>query len=121
MSEISERADKLIFELERLAEVSTPNNPNQLRIATRKELRDFIADLESQLSEAQGLLKAYEKKALVIKFVNEDELPKGIRDDVYAAMFNCSHVYGVRLFPYIEENGKKYFLIWPNASKGGGE
>jgi hypothetical protein len=53
MSEISERADKLIFELERLAEVSTSNNPNQWRIETRKKLRTYIASLESQLTIAK--------------------------------------------------------------------
>ena len=50
-------------------------------------------------------------KAVFIEFENEDELPAEIKDDVYSAMFECSHVDGVRLFPYIEENGQKYFLV----------
>ncbi len=50
-------------------------------------------------------------KAVFIKFENEDELPIEISNDVYSAMFNCSHVDGVRLFPYIEENGQKYFFV----------
>ena len=50
-------------------------------------------------------------KAVFIQFENEDELPADISNDVYSTMFNCSHVDGVRLFPYIEENGQKYFLV----------
>ena len=43
-------------------------------------------------------------------FVRSEERRVG-KDDVYSAMFECSHVDGVRLFPYIEENGQKYFLV----------
>ena len=70
-----------------------------------------IDELEAQLSEARARLAEYEAKSVVIKFMNEDELPKFINDDVYSAMFNCSHVDFVRLFPHIEENGQKYFLV----------
>ena len=70
-----------------------------------------IDELEAQLSEARARLAEYEAKSVVIKFMNEDELPKIISDDVYSAMFNCSHVDFVRLFPYIEENDEKYYLV----------
>ena len=59
----------------------------------------------------EELLELNNDKAVFIKFENEDELPAEIKDDVYSAMFECSHVDGVRLFPYIEENGQKYFLV----------
>ena len=65
---------------------------------------DRIAELKAELAELND-------KAVFIQFENEDELPSGIKDDVYSAMFECSHVDGVRLFPYIEENGQKYFLV----------
>ena len=63
-----------------------------------------IARLTAELAELND-------KAVFIQFKNEDELPADISDDVYSAMFECSHVDGVRLFPYIEENGQKYFLV----------
>jgi len=63
-----------------------------------------IARLNAELLELND-------KAVFIEFENEDELPAEIKDDVYSAMFECSHVDGVRLFPYIEENGQKYFLV----------
>lgn len=53
--------------------------------------------------------------------ISVDELPEYINDDVYDAMFNCSHVDYVRLFPYIENNDEKYFLVLPEAPKGGEE
>lgn len=50
---------------------------------------------------------------VTIKFQNEDELPENISDEVYSAMFKCSHVNFVRLFPYIEDCGEKYYLVLP--------
>ena len=50
-------------------------------------------------------------RAVFIQFENEDELPADISGNVYDVMFRCSHVDGVRLFPYIEENGQKYYLV----------
>ena len=65
---------------------------------------DEIERLTAELAELND-------KAVFIQFENEDELPADISNDVYSTMFNCSHVDGVRLFPYIEENGQKYFLV----------
>ena len=97
-----------------------------------KELHDYIQlfvkmneefpdDSLATVEETQALLDEIDRlnvelselndKAVFIKFENEDELPAEIKDDVYSAMFECSHVDGVRLFPYIEENGQKYFLV----------
>ena len=69
-----------------------------------KTLLDEIERLTAELAELND-------KAVFIQFENEDELPADISNDVYSTMFNCSHVDGVRLFPYIEENGQKYFLV----------
>ena len=66
-----------------------------------------IAELEAE----NNRLAELNDKAVFIQFENEDELPADISNDVYSTMFNCSHVDGVRLFPYIEENGQKYFLV----------
>jgi len=70
-----------------------------------------IGELKSELARRDEELAELNDKAVFIKFENEDELPAEIKDDVYSAMFECSHVDGVRLFPYIEENGQKYFLV----------
>lgn len=63
------------------------------------------------LSQLTAENSALLEQTVIIQFENEDELPPDIPDDVYSKMFNCSHVDGVRLFPYIEENGQKYFLV----------
>lgn len=46
-----------------------------------------------------------------LKFLCESELPENIPDDVYSAMFRCSIVDFVRLFPYFEIEGRKCFLV----------
>jgi len=68
-------------------------------------------EMKHELDRLNAELLELNDKAVFIKFENEDELPAEIKDDVYSAMFECSHVDGVRLFPYIEENGQKYFLV----------
>lgn len=70
-----------------------------------------ITALRAEIARRDEELLELNDKAVFIKFENEDELPAEIKDDVYSAMFECSHVDGVRLFPYIEENGQKYFLV----------
>ena len=91
-----------------LIDVKTPRsientNPDYYKheLVRRDEI---IARLKAELAELND-------KAVFIQFENEDELPADISNDVYSTMFNCSHVDGVRLFPYIEENGQKYFLV----------
>jgi len=73
-----------------------------------------IAQLEKEIARLTAELAELNDKAVFIQFENEDELPADISNDVYSTMFNCSHVDGVRLFPYIEENGQKYFLVMIN-------
>ena len=70
-----------------------------------------INRLNAELARLTAELAELNDKAVFIQFENEDELPSDIQDDVYSAMFNCSHVDGVRLFPYIEENCQKYFFV----------
>lgn len=75
---------------------------------------DMIDKLRAEIARRDEELLELNDKAVFIKFENEDELPAEIKDDVYSAMFECSHVDGARLFPYIEENGQKYFLVMLN-------
>ena len=80
-----------------------------------EELKPDIAKrLEKEIARLTAELAELNDKAVFIQFENEDELPADISNDVYSTMFNCSHVDGVRLFPYIEENGQKYFLVMIN-------
>jgi hypothetical protein len=74
-------------------------------------------EMKHELDRLNAELLELNDKAVFIKFENEDELPAEIKDDVYSAMFECSHVDGVRLFPYIEENGQKYFLVMLKEGK----
>ena len=46
---------------------------------------------------------------LKVKWENEDELPE-MTNDEYNSIFGLSVVYIVRLFPYVEINGEKYYL-----------
>lgn len=65
-----------------------------------------IERLQSEVAELRSQLDG----AVFIRYENEDELPE-IDDNIYRAMFNCSRVDFVRLFPYIEIEGKKCFLV----------
>jgi len=46
-----------------------------------------------------------------VEYMNEDELPKRLPDEIYSAMYECSNVDFVRLFPYVTVDGRKLFLI----------
>lgn len=49
-------------------------------------------------------------ETLVIKWEYEDRLPADISEDTFAAMFDCSKIDGVRLYPYVEIDGDRFFL-----------
>lgn len=74
-------------------------------------LQARITELEAENAILTAELAELNNKAVFIQFENEDELPADISSDIYSAMFNCSHVDVVRLFPYIKENGQKYYLV----------
>ena len=97
----------------RAFEPTTPNG--RLMIAVTDEIeaaiQQRIAELTAELARRDEELAELNDKAVFIQFENEDELPADISETVYDVMFRCSHVDGVRLFPYIEENGQKYFLV----------
>ena len=99
----------------RIAELNARIAELEAEVTKCHELQDSycdrIAQLEKEIARRDEELLELNNKAVFIKFENEDELPAEIKDDVYSAMFECSHVDGVRLFPYIEENGQKYFLV----------
>lgn len=46
-----------------------------------------------------------------VKYEYEDELPDDITDEEYDEIFNSSIIDGVRLFPYVEVEGEKYFIV----------
>lgn len=74
-------------------------------------LQARVEELEAENAILTAELAELNNKAVFIQFENEDELPADISSDIYSAMFNCSHVDVVRLFPYIKENGQKYYLV----------
>ena len=77
-----------------------------------------IGELKSELARRDEELAELNDRAVFIQFENEDELPADISGNVYDVMFRCSHVDVVRLFPYIEENGQKYFLVMLKEDEG---
>jgi len=48
---------------------------------------------------------------LRVEWMNEDELPEGISDEVFSAMYACSKVDFVRFYPFVTIDGDKCFLI----------
>lgn len=104
-------------EMDTDGDATCPACENVIDLEPERKLQNRITSLETQLSEARARLAGYDEKSVVIKFMNEDELPKFINDDVYGAMFNCSHVDGVRLFPYVEDSDERYFLILPKVER----
>lgn len=54
---------------------------------------------------------AVTKGDVQIEWVFEDQLPDGIPDAVYSAMYACSEVDFVRVFPSVTVDGRKRFLI----------
>ena len=52
-----------------------------------------------------------ESGGVQIQYMSEDELPENISSDVYSAMFGCSKVDFIRLFPFVTVDGRKLFLI----------
>lgn len=52
-----------------------------------------------------------EEGMVSIEYLNEDELPECISDEIYSAIYECSKVDFVRLFPYVTVDGHKLFLI----------
>ena len=97
---ISEKANDLIGEFSRAVErtaLSPSESMFRLYCATREDLEDYIGELE--------------EGRIGIEYLSEDELPENIPDEIYAAMFDCSKVDFVRLFPYITLDGHRLFLI----------
>ena len=52
-----------------------------------------------------------EADSVQIQYICEDELPEGISDEVFSAMYACSTVDFVRVYPYITIDGHKRFLV----------
>ena len=61
--------------------------------------------------EFQKRIAELEESSICIEYLNEDELPECISDEIYSAMYECSKVDFVRLFPYVTVDGYKLFLI----------
>ena len=87
------------------------HEPSNSDVSTEDALLKRAKKAEAEVAKLTAEIKKILEEAVFIKFENEDMLPTEIPDDVYSAAFDCSHVDGVRLFPYIEENGEKYFLV----------
>ena len=76
----------------------------------KRELRAYIEGLEEDSGSYDSLMPD-EYLVTKIEWMNEDELPENISSYVYSAMFDCSKVDFVRLFPFVTVDGCKRFLI----------
>ena len=61
--------------------------------------------------ELEARIAELELSSIQIEYMNEDELPADLSDDVYSAMYGCSKIDFVRLFPFVTVDGRKLFLI----------
>ena len=97
---ISEHANYLLNEYGRLqfdyAAYCKPYGES-LRNEARNNLETYIAELEAD--------------SVQIQYICEDELPEGISDEVFSAMYPYSKVNFVRMFPFVMVDGDKCFLI----------
>jgi ABC-type enterochelin transport system ATPase subunit len=77
--------------------------------------REKEPDWQTRIEKARCALKAHieELEAARIEWVFEDQLPDGIPDAVYSAMYACSEVDFVRVFPSVTVDGRNRFLIEP--------
>lgn len=103
--EISLKAVKLITDYANKNYLHLGKEQRELEL----ELFEYVGGLESDVEELAEMALS----SVYIEYMFEDELPKNIPDDVYDAMFNCSKVDFVRLFPFVNVDGKKLFLIDP--------
>ena len=98
---ISEHANYLLNEYGRLQfDYAAYYKPygESLRNEARNNLEEYIAELEAD--------------SVQIQYICEDELPETISDEVYSAMYPCSNVHFVRMFPFVMVDGDKCFLIY---------
>jgi len=63
------------------------------------------------LNAAEARIAELEADSVQIQYICEDELPEGISDEVFSAMYACSTVDFVRVYPYITIDGHKRFLF----------
>lgn len=77
---------------------------DEYELGSRDTLIEYIGSLENRVAELEA-------DSVQIQYINEDELPKPISYKVYSAMFGCSKVDFVRLFPYVTIDDRKLFLI----------
>ena len=79
----------------------------------RRELRAYVDEVEGLEEDSGSYDSLISDEYLVtkIEWMNEDELPENISSYVYSAMFDCSKVDFVRLFPFVTVDGCKRFLI----------
>lgn len=68
-------------------------------------LNKRIAELEA------AHIEELEADSVQIQYICEDELPEGISDEVFSAMYPYSKVNFVRMFPFVMVDGDKCFLI----------
>jgi len=69
-------------------------------------------DMAKEVAEyVTARIAELEADSVQIQYVCEDELPEGISDEVFSAMYACSTVDFVRVYPYITIDGHKRFLI----------
>lgn len=83
-----------------------------------KDYRDMHKNLSAKIDEKHRAinnlttkLSEFGENSVRIEYMNEDELPINLRTDIYSAMYKCSKLDFVRLFPFVTIDGRKLFLI----------
>lgn len=80
-------------------------------VILRMRLSARVDSLSEELKAATARIAELELSSVQIQYMGEDELPKPISYKVYSAMYPCSKVDFVRMFPFVMVDGDKCFLI----------
>jgi hypothetical protein len=115
-----EEIDKLRSESVSTLNQANANNEDEIELLEKRiaELEHDLTNKEIEYTDLwddalafQSRIAELEADGTHIEWMNEDELPEEISDEVYSTMYACSVIDFVRFFPFVTINGHKRFLI----------
>ena len=72
-----------------------------------EEILTYFSSIVERASKAESRIAELEADSVQIQYICEDELPEGISDEVFSAMYPYSKVNFVRMFPFVMVDGDK--------------
>ena len=93
---------------------------NKFNVHTRLDLQNILEEYSSSgrlkryinISPDAGLDSAPLSEKANVRWEYEDQLPESLPDDVFSSMYKASIIDdGVRIYPYIEADGRRFFIV----------